>query len=112
MAVLGSVLAQVYRGQLSPHLAGLPAGARSTATQSIAETQAIAQRLGPAGSHLLTAADGSFVHAMHVTSLISLIIALLGAVVMAIWMPGRTAAAPERPVPVRPEQRDEVLVDG
>ena len=47
VAVLGSVLAQVYRGQLSPHLAALPAGTRNAATQSIAATQAIAQRLGP-----------------------------------------------------------------
>jgi EmrB/QacA subfamily drug resistance transporter len=93
VAVLGSVLAQVYRGQLSPHLAALPAGTRNAATQSIAATQAIAQRLGPAGSHLLTAANDSFVHAMHVTSLISMIIAILGAIVMAVWMPGR------RPVP-------------
>jgi MFS transporter, DHA2 family, multidrug resistance protein len=118
VAVLGSVLAQVYRGQLSPHLAGLPAGARSTATQSIAATQAVAQKLGPAGSHLLTAANDSFVQAMHVTSLISMIIAILGAIVMAVWMPGRTAVAAGStgpagdPVPVRAGQRDEVLVDG
>jgi EmrB/QacA subfamily drug resistance transporter len=124
VAVLGSVLAQVYRGQLSPHLAGLPAGARSTATQSIAATQAVAQKLGPAGSHLLTAANDSFVQAMHVTSLISMIIAILGAIVMAVWMPGRPAVLAESrgpagstgpagdPVPVRAGQRDEVLVDG
>ncbi|HEY7014469.1 MAG TPA: DHA2 family efflux MFS transporter permease subunit [Streptosporangiaceae bacterium] len=136
VAVLGSVLAQVYRNQLSPHLAGLPAGARGTATQSIAATQAVAQKLGPAGSHLLTAANDSFVQAMHVTSLISMIIAILGAIVMAVWMPGRTAVPAESSVPaestgpadssgpaestgpagdpvaVRVQRRDEVLVDG
>jgi EmrB/QacA subfamily drug resistance transporter len=89
VAVLGSVLAQVYRDRLAPSLAALPPGARATATASIAETQAIAQRLGPAGSRLLTAANDSFVQAMHVTSLISVIIALAGAVVMAVWMPRR-----------------------
>ena len=99
VAVLGSVLAQVYRGQLSPHLAALPPGTRNTAAQSIAATQAIAQRLGPAGSRLLTAANDSFVHAMHVTSLISMIIALLGAIVMAIWMPGRRAVPADDAVP-------------
>ena len=35
VAVLGSILAQVYRGQLSPHLGALPAAARGAATGSI-----------------------------------------------------------------------------
>jgi hypothetical protein len=40
----------------------------------------------------LAAASRSFVDAMHVTSLISIVIAATGAVAMAIWMPGRRAA--------------------
>ena len=88
VAVLGSILAQVYRGQLSPHLAGLPASARSTATASIAGAQAVAQQLGPAGNRLLAPASDAFVQAMHVTSLISAAIALVGAIVVFIWMPG------------------------
>jgi Na+/melibiose symporter-like transporter len=93
VAVLGSILATAYRLHLTPHLAALPQGLRGQATQSIAATQAIAQHLGPAGAGLLTAANASFVHAMHVTSLISVGIAVLGAAAMAIWMPGRPAAA-------------------
>jgi EmrB/QacA subfamily drug resistance transporter len=93
VAVLGSVLAQAYRGQLAPHLGVLPAAARGQATASIAATQAAAQHLGPAGRGLLAAADQSFVHAMHLTSVISFSIAVLGAGVMAIWMPGRQPGA-------------------
>jgi EmrB/QacA subfamily drug resistance transporter len=93
VAVLGSVLAQAYRGQLAPQLGALSPGARSAATASIAQTQAIARQLGPAGHGLLTAADAAFVHAMHVTSLISVIIAVLGAVAIAAWMPGRPVAS-------------------
>ena len=93
VAVLGSVLAQAYRAQLAPHLGVLPAGARNSAFASIAATQAAAQQLGPAGRSLLTAANQSFVHAMHLTSVISFIIAVLGAVVLAIWMPGRRPRA-------------------
>ncbi len=96
VAILGSVLAQAYRAQLAPHLGVLPAAARGQATASIAATQAAAQHLGPAGQGLLAAADQSFVHAMHLTSVISFIIAVLGAGVMAIWMPGRRPA----PAPV------------
>jgi EmrB/QacA subfamily drug resistance transporter len=97
VAVLGSVLAQVYRGQLAPHLAGLPAAARGPATASIAATQAVAQRLGHGGAGLVPAADQAFVHAMHVTSLVSVVVALLGAAAVAVWMPslrtGHAAAA-------------------
>ena len=97
VAVLGSVLAQVYRSQLGPHLANLPAAARGAATGSITASQAVAAKLGTAGQELARAADSSFVHAMHITTLISAAITLLGALVVMRWMPGRAAAA--RPVP-------------
>jgi EmrB/QacA subfamily drug resistance transporter len=93
VAVLGSVLAQAYRGQLSPHLGALPAAARIAASTSIAGTHAVAARLGPAGHTLAAFGDASFVHAMHVTTLSSAAITLLGAAVVMIWMPSR----PTRP---------------
>jgi EmrB/QacA subfamily drug resistance transporter len=91
VAVLGSVLAQVYRAKLQPYLGVLPAGARQGATVSIAQTQVVAQHLGRAGARLLAAADSSFVAAMHVAALISVLIAVAGAVAIGIWMPGRKA---------------------
>ncbi len=93
VAVLGSVLAQVYRGQLSPHLTALPAAARSAAAGSITGTQAVAARLGGAGARLDSFAGTAFVHAMHITTIISAAITLLGALVVLVWMPGRTAPA-------------------
>ena len=93
VAVLGSVLAQVYRSRLNPYLTVLPAKARTGATVSIAETQQLAQQLGPAGHRLLSAASASFVDAMHLTSLISVLIAVVGAAAVAVWMPGRGGAA-------------------
>jgi EmrB/QacA subfamily drug resistance transporter len=97
VAVLGSILAQAYRSQLSPHLANLPAAARDAASGSITASQTIAAKLGPAGQELARFADSSFVHAMHITTLISAAITLLGALVVMRWMPGRATAA--RPVP-------------
>jgi EmrB/QacA subfamily drug resistance transporter len=94
VAVLGSVLAQVYRGQLSPHLAGLPAAARGAASQSIAAAQATAQQLGHQGAGLIPAADAAFVHAMHITSLVSVTVAVLGAAAVTAWMPGPQASQP------------------
>jgi EmrB/QacA subfamily drug resistance transporter len=98
VAVLGSIVAQIYRGQLSPHLAALPAAVRSTTTGSITATQAAASRLGSAGVRLDRFADAAFVHAMHVTTVASAAITLAGALVVLAWMPGRAAASsPEAP---------------
>jgi len=96
VAVLGSILAQAYRAQLSPHLTGLPAAAKGAAAGSIAGTQAVAAKLGPgspAARDLAAFADRAFVHSMHITTLISAAITLLGALVIVIWMPGRGAEA-------------------
>ncbi|HUZ39265.1 MAG TPA: MFS transporter [Streptosporangiaceae bacterium] len=89
VAVLGSILAQVYRNQLSPHLSALPAPARGPAAGSITASQTVAARLGPAGRDLAGFADSAFVHAMHATTIISAVITLLGALIVVIWMPGR-----------------------
>jgi EmrB/QacA subfamily drug resistance transporter len=91
VAVLGSILAQVYRGQLAPHLTGLPAVAKNAASGSITATQAVAAHLGQAGHALAGFGDTSFVHAMHITTLVSAGITLLGALVVVKWMPGRPA---------------------
>jgi EmrB/QacA subfamily drug resistance transporter len=102
VAVLGSILAQAYRSQLSPHLSNLPPGARNAAAGSITATQAVAARLGAAGRELASAADSSFIHAMHITTLISAAITLAGAIVVLRWMPGRAAAA-AAPQPSAPQ---------
>ena len=66
--------------------------ARDAATSSITASQAVAAKLGPAGRDLAAFADTSYVHAMHITTLISAAITLLGAFVVMRWMPGRAAA--------------------
>src|SRR5579859_7225769 len=106
VAVLGSILAQAYRTQLGPHLGRLPAPARNAATSSITASQAVAARLGPAGRHLAAFADSSFVHAMHLTTLISAAITLLGAVVVMRWMPGRAAGAGRQAPAASPRQAE------
>jgi hypothetical protein len=97
--VLGSILAQAYRIQLGPHLSALPAPARNAATSSITASHAVAAKLGPAGRDLAALADASFVHAMHLTTLISAAITLLGALVVMRWMPGRAVAGATRQAP-------------
>jgi hypothetical protein len=69
----------------------------------------VASRLGSAGVRLDGFADSAFVHAMHVTTLVSAAITLAGALVVLIWMPGRAAAAPQ-PVAVGAEPQADVAV--
>ena len=114
VAVLGSILAQVYRGQLSPHLTTLPASAQNAATGSITATDTVAAKLGHAGLRLDQFGDAAFVHAMHVTTAISAVIILAGALVVLVWMPGRAAAAAPVAQPAAPsgdaQHEDTVVV--
>src|SRR4029077_3329620 len=73
--------------------------ARNAAASSITASHAVAAKLGPAGRDLAALADASFVHAMHLTTLISAAITLLGALVVMRWMPGRAVAGATRQAP-------------
>ncbi|MFG2559846.1 MFS transporter [Streptomyces sp. NPDC048496] len=92
IAVLGSVLSTVYRGDIEGHLGTLPAAARGAAGESIEATLGIAEKLGPAGAPLVGAANDAFVSAMHVTALGSACVALIGALVVGIFLPGKPPA--------------------
>ncbi|MET4926133.1 DHA2 family efflux MFS transporter permease subunit [Streptomyces sp. PSRA5] len=103
VAVLGSLLSSTYRGEIEGHLGAVPAAARDTAAESIEATMAVAEKLGPAGAPLISSANDAFLSAMHVTALGSAGVALIGTVVVALFMPGRTA--PEGPAPERRGER-------
>ena len=86
IAVLGSVLSTSYRGGIEGEL---PAGAPHAAAESIEATLGFAARLGDRGAALVTPAHDAFLHAMHVTALCGTAVAVVGAVVMAVFLPGR-----------------------
>ncbi|MFB6987645.1 MFS transporter [Streptomyces sp. NPDC056304] len=90
VAVLGSVLSTVYRGGIEGHLGALPAAARQAAGESIEATLGIADKLGPAGAPLVAAANDAFLKAMHVTAIGSAGVALVGTLVVALFLPGKT----------------------
>jgi MFS transporter, DHA2 family, multidrug resistance protein len=98
IAVLGSVLAAVYRSQVADALTGLPDAAREAASESIAGAYAVAAQAGPQGDALITAANSAFVNAMHASALGATVVVLLGALVSLIWLPGRPTRAPESTV--------------
>ncbi|MFE4642956.1 MFS transporter [Streptomyces sp. NPDC056652] len=104
IAVLGSVLSATYRGGIEGHLDAVPAGARDAAGESIEATLGVAEKMGPAGRPLISSAYDAFLDAMHVTALGSAAVALIGAVVVALFLPGlpeprKLAGSEEAPEP-------------
>jgi MFS transporter, DHA2 family, multidrug resistance protein len=99
VAVLGSVLSASYRARMEPRLDFLPPAARHQAGESIAATVQVLGAPGlPEPGRQLTAsvlADArlAFVHGMHITAAACTVVTLLGAVVVLIWLPGRTRAS-------------------
>ncbi|HZN70883.1 MAG TPA: MFS transporter [Micromonosporaceae bacterium] len=92
VAVLGSVLASVFRNQMLEPTAALPAPERDLASESIAGSYGVAGQLGPAGGGLIQAANDAFVSGMHWAALGSSVVALLGAIAVLIWLPRRAPA--------------------
>ncbi|WP_079051117.1 MFS transporter [Streptomyces curacoi] len=95
VAVLGSVMSTAYRGGIEDKLTVLPEGVRHTAGESIEATLGVADRLGSRGEALVGPAHDAFLHAMHVTALWGTGVAVLGAVVVALCLPGRPTAPQE-----------------
>jgi DHA2 family integral membrane protein (MFS transporter) len=89
IAVLGSVLSTSYRGGIEDDLAALPPGLRGTAGESIEATLGVAAKLGDRGRALADPANDAFLHAMHVTALWGAGVAVVGAVVVGLFLPGR-----------------------
>ncbi|MFF7235214.1 DHA2 family efflux MFS transporter permease subunit [Streptomyces collinus] len=92
VAVLGSLLSTTYRNGIDGHLGVLPPTERHAAGESLQATLTVAGKLGPAGRALVRPAHDAFIHAMHITAIGSAAVALVGAVVVLLFLPGKTAA--------------------
>ncbi|HEX2772394.1 MAG TPA: MFS transporter, partial [Micromonosporaceae bacterium] len=92
LAVLGSVLASVYRDQIAAAPQPLPAPVREAANASISGAYGVAERLGPGGAPVIAAANDAFVSAMHGAAALAAVFAVVGVLVVLRWMPGRSAA--------------------
>lgn len=97
VAILGSVLAASYSANLGGTAAGLPAGARAEAGQSIVATLEAVRRVQAGGdadaaraaARIVGPAREAFVAAMHVTAVFTAVAALVAAAVVLVWLPGR-----------------------
>ncbi|MDQ6613511.1 MAG: DHA2 family efflux MFS transporter permease subunit [Actinomycetota bacterium] len=103
VAVIGSALASLYRGDIAARIAGMPAPAHA-ATASLGAALRAANGLpGPAGDALATAARLSYVHAFDLTIVITVAVAILASGLVA-WL--------LRPARVEPASTDAVQEDG
>jgi EmrB/QacA subfamily drug resistance transporter len=95
VAVVGSLINSLYERDLDASLAGLPAGAREAAGESIGATVAVADRLPPdAGSSLMAAAADAFTGAMGVGMIVAGAMSIAAAGLVARVLPAaRTARA-------------------
>ncbi|MFE2317554.1 MFS transporter [Streptomyces sp. NPDC059441] len=93
VAMLGSLLSTSYRNGINGHLGMLPPSDRPAAGESVQATLAVAEKMGPAGRALVRPANDAFIHAMHIAAIGSAAVALLGAVVVLVFLPRKAAAA-------------------
>ncbi|MBB5933308.1 MFS transporter [Streptomyces zagrosensis] len=92
VAVLGSLLSTTYRNGINDELAAVPGlsdDQRHTAGESIEATLGTAERMGVHGKALVGPANDAFIHAMHITSISAAGVALIGAAVVALFLPGK-----------------------
>lgn len=95
IAVLGTVLSVAYRDRIAPALGGLPPESRTAAESSAEHTRYVAGALGQ--PDLVTAANRAFVESMHVTAIVSALVALAGAVLLMRAFRTRRTGTPPTP---------------
>ena len=83
VAILGSVLSSIYRGDMTDAVTGLPAGAAAAARDSLSGALA----LGDSG--IAAAARDAFVSGMHGAVIVAAAIALAGGVLALVALPAR-----------------------
>lgn len=99
VAVMGSVLSNVYQDRLGGTLNSLPLGLQEQAKDSLGSTIYVLGKLADDRSleveavrTVLIEAQSSFVEAMHFTFGIGSIVLLLGALAAAVWVPRQIAS--------------------
>jgi MFS transporter, DHA2 family, multidrug resistance protein len=94
VAILGSILNGAYRASIGDHLAGLPARVQDVAQSSVGGAAAVAQHLpGPLAGPLFRAAKVAYAQGMSEVLLVSAGLVIAGAVLVALFMPGRATSA-------------------
>ncbi len=92
IAVLGSVLNNIYRSEVSQYDGDLPQKTRDAIESSVAAAAGITEQLGPQGAQLLSAANEAFVAGASGALRVGAFFAILGAIFVFIRAPRRNPA--------------------
>lgn len=87
VAVLGSVLGTAYSNKIAESVSQLPSEAQTIAENSLAGALVIAEKLGPIGAPLVTAAKEAWMNGLSEAMLIAAAIVAVAAVITGIWLP-------------------------
>jgi Na+/melibiose symporter-like transporter len=93
VAVLGSLEASGYRGDMESAVAALPAQAREVAQDSLAGALALGD------DRLVVAAQDAFVSGMQTAAMVAAAVALAGALIAAVFLPSRERVPAPEAVP-------------
>jgi MFS transporter, DHA2 family, multidrug resistance protein len=89
-AVIGSLIASIYGSRIGDSVTALPDEARAHAEDSIGQANAVAAELPPAvGAPLVDAAADAFTYALGIGFTAAGVVAVLGAVVVRLWLPAK-----------------------
>jgi EmrB/QacA subfamily drug resistance transporter len=106
VAIVGSVMSSIYRGDMGDVLAGSPLSpdAAEQARASLGGALGVAGSIGgDTGRLIADAAKESFVAGLHRGVLVASGAALVGAIVVFLWLPAHAAPAPEEPGAALPD---------
>jgi EmrB/QacA subfamily drug resistance transporter len=96
IAVLGSLLTSYYGSGMDDAVAGMPAGAAASASDSVGAAHGVAAQLGgDAGARLVGLANQAFVDGLATTALIGAGAAVLGTLIALLFLPARARSKPE-----------------
>jgi EmrB/QacA subfamily drug resistance transporter len=88
VAIIGSIMNTVYRNQMADSTTGIPVPAAEAAQDSVGAALHVAGEVGgPVGDALAAAARTSFVDAMGIAAIVAATVALIGALIVARWLP-------------------------
>lgn len=110
IAVTGSVVAAGYSQRIAPAVPRLPEPAREPVSRSLAAAREVADQAGPAGGQLADLAQAAFVYGANHAIWALMGIAVAGALLLAVLIPGRDSVANgdhgvERSLPARLRRR-------
>jgi EmrB/QacA subfamily drug resistance transporter len=102
VAILGSILSSSYSSSIVRSVRSLPAPIVAAAKSGVGAALVVGAQIGgPAGQAVIAAAKAAFVHAMDRGLEVGAAVALLGALVAAVWLPNRPQDASATPATSR-----------